>query len=67
MEVRKDGKKIGHITSGNYCPSLKKVYAMAILDLPYSEKGGKVGIAIRNKEIEAEVIGTPFLPPFNKR
>jgi aminomethyltransferase len=67
MEVRKDGKKIGYITSGNYCPSLKKVYAMAILDLPYTEKGSKVDIAIRNKEVEAEVVGTPFLPPFNKR
>jgi len=67
MEVRKYGKKIGYITSGNYCPSLKKVYALAILDLPYTEKGDKVKIAIRNKEVEAEVVGTPFLPPFNKR
>jgi aminomethyltransferase len=67
MEVRKDGKKVGYITSGNYCPSLKKVYAMAILDLPYTEKGSKVDIAIRNREVEAEVVGTPFLPPFNKR
>jgi len=67
MEVRKDGKKIGYITSGNYCPSLKKVYAMAILDLPYTEKGNKVDIAIRNREVEAEVVDTPFIPPFNKR
>jgi len=67
MEVRKDGKKIGYITSGNYCPSLKKVYAMAILDLLYAEKGNKVDIIIRNREVEAEVVGIPFLPPFNKR
>ncbi len=67
MEVRKEGKKIGYITSGNYCPSLKKVYAMAILDLPYTEKGSKVDIAIRNREVEAEVVRTPFLLPFNKR
>ena len=67
MEVRKDGKKIGYITSGNYCPSLKKVYAMAILDLPYTEKGSKVDVAIRNREVEAEVVDTPFIPPFNKR
>jgi len=67
MEVRKDQKKIGYITSGNYCPSLKKVYAMTILDLPYTEKGSKVDIVIRDREVEAEVVGTPFLPPFNKR
>ncbi len=67
MEVRKNNKKIGYITSGNYCPSLKKVYAMAILDLPYTDKGTKVDIIIRNKEIEAEVVDIPFLAPFNKR
>ncbi|MDD5015838.1 MAG: glycine cleavage system aminomethyltransferase GcvT [Atribacterota bacterium] len=67
MEVRKNQKKIGYITSGNYCPSLKKVYAMAILDLPYTEKGSKVDIAIRGREVEAEVVDIPFIPPFNKR
>ncbi len=67
MEVKKDGKKIGYVTSGNYCPSLKKVYAWAILDLPYTKKGGKVDITIRNKEVEAEIVETPFFPPFNKR
>ena len=67
MEVRKDGKKIGYITSGNYCPSLKKVYAMAILDLPYTKKDSKVDIIIRNKEVKAEVVDMPFIAPFNKR
>ncbi|MHC2994331.1 MAG: glycine cleavage system aminomethyltransferase GcvT [Candidatus Atribacteria bacterium] len=67
MEVRKDQKKIGYITSGNYCPSLKKVYAMAILDLPYTKKSSKVDIIIRNKEVEAEVVDMPFVQPFNKR
>jgi aminomethyltransferase len=67
MEVRKNHKQIGYITSGNYCPSLKKVYALAILDLPYTEKGSKVDIVIRNKEVEAEVVDIPFVMPFNKR
>ena len=67
MEVKKNNKRIGYITSGNYCPSLKRVYAMAILDLPYTQKGNKVDIIIRNKEIEAEVVDMPFLAPFNKR
>jgi len=40
---------------------------MAIFDLPFTEKGGKVDVAIRDREIKAEVVGTPFLPPFNKR
>ncbi len=67
MEVKKDNKKIGYITSGNYCPSLKKVYAMAILELPYAEKGGIVDVIIRNNKVKAEVVEIPFVQPFNKR
>ncbi len=67
MEILSDNKKIGYITSGNYCPTLKKVYAMAYLDIPFTEKGTKVNILIRDKNIEAEVVDMPFLAPFNKR
>lgn len=67
MEVYFDNTKIGYITSGNFCPSLKNVYAMALLELPFAEKGNRVKIIIRNKEVEAEVVDLPFLAPFNKR
>ena len=67
MDVKKDGKKIGYITSGNYCPSLKKAYAMAILDLPYTKKGTEVDIIIRNRDVKAEVVDMPFVKPVNKR
>lgn len=67
MEVYKDNQKIGFITSGNYCPSLKKVYAMAILNLPYTQIGTHVDIIIRNRPVHAEVLPIPFLAPINKR
>lgn len=67
MEVQKDGHQIGFITSGNYCPSLKKVYAMALLDVPYIEIGTIVDILIRNRPVQAEVVSLPFLLPMNKR
>ncbi len=67
MEVRKDGKKVGYITSGNYCPSLQKVYAIAIVDLPYTDNGTELDVVIRNKEVKAIVIDRPFLLPVNKR
>jgi aminomethyltransferase len=67
MEVYKDNQKIGFITSGNYCPSLKKVYAMAILNLPYTQIGTQVDIIIRNRPVHAEVLPMPFLAPINKR
>ena len=67
MEVRKDGKKIGYITTGNYCPSLKKVFALALLDIPFTEKGTKVEVMIRDRKVMGEVTDIPFLQPFNKR
>ncbi len=67
MKIVSDGNSIGYVTSGNYCPSLKKVYAMAFLDIPFTQTGNKVNILIRDKEIEAEVVDLPFLAPFNKR
>lgn len=67
MEVYKNKQKIGFITSGNYCPSLKKVYAMALLDLPYTQIGLFVDILIRERPIQAEIVPLPFLSPINKR
>lgn len=67
MDVSKDNHKIGFITSGNYCPSLKKVYAMAFLDLPFTEKDTEVQVLIRDKEIPAKIVDIPFLAPINKR
>jgi len=67
MEVFKDNQKIGFITSGNYCPSLKRVYAMGLLDMPYTKVGTEVNVIIRNKPIHAEVVPMPFLAPVNKR
>ncbi len=67
MEIWKDDKKIGYITSGNYCPSLKSVNALAILDIPFTEKGTKVEVMIRDRKVMAEVTDIPFLQPFNKR
>ena len=67
MEVWKDHRKIGTITSGNYCPSLKGVRALALLDLPYTEKGTEVNIVIRDHQVPASVVEIPFFPPFNKR
>ncbi|GAB4113792.1 MAG: glycine cleavage system aminomethyltransferase GcvT [Candidatus Caldatribacteriota bacterium] len=67
MEVWYEKQKIGYITSGNYCPSLKKVYALAILEIPFTRTGNKVKVLIRDKGVEAEIVDIPFLAPFNKR
>jgi len=67
MEIQKNNQGIGFITSGNYCPSLKKVYAMALIDISFSEIGTQVNVIIRNRPVAAEVVPIPFLLPVNKR
>ena len=64
MEVfGKGGKKIGYITSGNFCPSLNKIYALAYVELSFAEERAKVNISIRGRMAEAEVVKLPFLEP----
>jgi len=67
MEVTKDGRTVGRVTSGNYCPSLKKVYAMAMIDLPYADVQDGLAVSIRGRDVPAEVADMPFIAPFNKR
>lgn len=67
MKVYKDNQSIGFITSGNYCPTLKKVYAMALINLPFTQIGNTVSVLIRDKEVPAEIVNMPFLAPVNKR
>jgi aminomethyltransferase len=67
MEIQKNNQEIGFITSGNYCPSLKKVYAMALIDKSFSEIGTQVDIIIRNRPVKAKIVPMPFLLPVNKR
>lgn len=67
MIVQKENNTIGFITSGNYCPTLNKVYAMAILNISYTKTGTTANILIRNKSVKAQIVPLPFLRPINKR
>jgi len=62
-----DGQNIGFVTSGNYCPSLKGVYAMALLAVEHSGLGARLTIDIRGREAPAEIVPMPFVAPVNKR
>ncbi|MCD6427890.1 MAG: glycine cleavage system aminomethyltransferase GcvT [Caldisericaceae bacterium] len=63
MGIFKDLEKIGYITSGNYCPSLKKIYAMGYVDIRFTDEGTKVKVKIRNRDVDAEIVKLPFLEP----
>ncbi len=59
-EVFKDGKKVGHVTSGTISPSLQKAIAMAYIEKPLSQVGTSLTIQVRNRELSAKVVPTPF-------
>lgn len=60
FSVFKDNQLIGHVTSGNYSPTLEKSIAL-ILVKENLKLGDQVFIEIRNKKVAAHVTHLPFL------
>jgi len=58
--VLADGETVGHVTSGTFAPTLERGLAMGYLAARSAAPGTRVSIAIRNKEVPAEVVRTPF-------
>ncbi|MBS4216178.1 glycine cleavage system aminomethyltransferase GcvT [Neobacillus rhizophilus] len=54
------GEEIGFITSGTHSPTLKKSLGLALLSAEFAAVGTQVKVEIRNKQIEAVVVKTPF-------
>ncbi len=59
QDVYKDGKPVGHTTSGTHCPYLKGAYAMALVDEAY-EAGTPLQVDVRGKLVDVEVTPLPF-------
>ena len=58
-----NGRQIGSVTSGSYCPSLDQNHALALIDQKYFQKE-KFDVVIRNKMVQAVKVQTPF---YNKK
>ncbi len=56
----KDGKVIGHVTSGTMSPMLHKGIGLAYIDKPYWKEGSEIYIKVRNKLLKAVVTRPPF-------
>lgn len=56
-----EGKKIGHVTSGTMSPMKKIGIGLAYVDKPYYKLGSDLFIQIRNKNIPAKIVKTPFV------
>jgi len=60
-EIKVNGKKVGHITSGTVSPILEKPIALGYIATEYAKIDEKVQVVVRNKMIEAKVTKLPFV------
>ncbi len=60
-EIQKDGKVIGHCTTGYMSPTLKKSIGNALLEADQAVIGNEVDVMIRNKPVKAVLRNRKFL------
>jgi len=60
LEVWKDGKKIGFVTSGTLSPQLKCGIAIAYVPTEHAIEGDAVTVRIRDKQTKGVIIKFPF-------
>ena len=60
-DIRSNGNKIGHVTSGTFSPSLEKGIGMGYVDIRYSTVGSTVNVLVRSKDVQASIEKVPFL------
>lgn len=56
-----EGDVIGEVTSGTMSPMLKEGIGLGYVSASYAAKGSKIAVVIREKLVEAEVVGLPFV------
>lgn len=56
-EVRKDGQKIGTLSSGGFSPNLKTSIGQGYFDPKAVTLGDKIAVVVRDREIPAEITG----------
>lgn len=59
QDIYINDKKVGHVTSGTFAPSINKGLGMGYVDKPYDKVGTKISISGKNP-INAEIIKGPF-------
>jgi aminomethyltransferase len=60
-EVRKDGKKIGVLSSGGFSPNLKVSIGQGYFDTAVAKVGDEVSVVVRDREIPAILASSVFV------
>lgn len=61
--VRDADEEVGYVTSGSYSPLLKVGVAMGYVSARHAQEGNVVGIEIRGRRYDAEIVKMPFYDP----
>ena len=59
-EVTQDGKSVGRVTSGTFGPTVGKNIALAYVPAALAKVGTALGVRIRERDVPATVVKTPF-------
>jgi len=62
VEIIKDGKNIGVVTSGGFSPILNGPISMGYVDAAHAEPGHVVDLIIRGQPRSATIVPLPFVP-----
>jgi glycine cleavage system T protein (aminomethyltransferase) len=65
--AEKNGRVIGHITSGGFGPSLNAPVAMGYVETAFAADGTEIDLLVRGKPLAARVAPMPFVPHRYKR
>jgi aminomethyltransferase len=60
MPVTSGGAEVGRVTSGTFGPTVGKNIALAYVPTALSKVGSRVDVRIRDKDVPATVVKTPF-------
>jgi aminomethyltransferase len=62
VEIYKDGKKIGIVTSGGFSPTKNAPISMGYVESAFAAPGTPVDLMVRGQARAAEVVALPFVP-----
>lgn len=62
-----EGRKIGAVVAGMFCPTVKKFAANALVDPAFGKSGLDVRVVIRGKPVEAVTVKRPLYIPAYRR
>lgn len=60
--LNETGEKIGEVTSGGFGPTVEGPIAMGYVEADYADDGTRVGLEIRGRAHDGEVVPLPFVP-----